>query len=338
VSSRGAAAVRARSRGLAGNGAPRAHVAEIQRSRLLTAAVAVIDELGFMNVTIGHVIARARVSRRTFYELFANLEELLTALLEEVVELIQRQIAGAGLADLAWRERVRGSLWIILASLDREPALARVCVVQALSGGPGVLERREELLARLAAVVDEGRREASRGERECLPLTAEGLVGAAFAIVYSRLLRREREPLTSLQGELMGMIVLPYLGPEAARHEQARPALAEILGAAPRFTGAEDGSLDGVQMRLTYRTALVLASIARHPGASNRLVGDLAGVSDPGQISRLLARLERLGLLANAGEGQLTGEPNVWTLTSMGEQVARNIHLRTPHVRPSRRA
>ncbi len=30
------------------------------------------------------------------------------------------------------------------------------------------------------------------------PLTAEGTVGAAFAIVYARLLRGEREPLTGL--------------------------------------------------------------------------------------------------------------------------------------------
>ena len=83
-------------------------------------------------------------------------------------------------------------------------------------------ERREEILARLAAVVDEGRFEGARGA-ECTPLTAEGLVGAAFTIVYARLLRGERRPLTDLLGELMGMIVLPYQGAAAARREQARP-------------------------------------------------------------------------------------------------------------------
>ena len=55
------------------------------------------------------------------------------------------------------------------------------------------------------------------------PVTAEGVVGAAFAIVYSRLSRRDGEPLTGLLGELMAMIVLPYLGPAAARRERARP-------------------------------------------------------------------------------------------------------------------
>ena len=70
-----------------------------------------------------------------------------------------------------------------------------------------------------------GAGESQRGE-ECPPLTAEGLVGAAFALVYARLLRRDSEPLTGLMGDLMGMIVLPYLGPAAARKEQARPRTA----------------------------------------------------------------------------------------------------------------
>ena len=114
-------------------------------------------------------------------------------------------------------------VWTILAFLDREPALARVCVVQALRAGPLVLERREAVLARLAAVVDEGRSEGARGDG-LTPVTAEGVVGAAFAIVYSRLSRRDGEPLTGLLGELMAMIVLPYLGPAAARRERSRPA------------------------------------------------------------------------------------------------------------------
>ena len=121
-------------------------------------------------------------------------------------------LAAANIDGLPWRERVRTGLWAILSLFDREPALARVCVVQALRGGPRVLGRREEILAGLAAVIDEGRSEGQRGA-ECTPLTAEGLVGAAVAIVYARLLRGERTPLVGLLGELTGMIVLPYLGP-----------------------------------------------------------------------------------------------------------------------------
>ena len=60
-------------------------------------------------------------------------------------------------------------------------------------------------------------------------------------------------------------------------------------------------------MRLTYRTARVLEGVAARPGASNREVAERAGIQDPGQVSKLLARLERLGLLANTSEGTRQG-------------------------------
>ncbi len=315
----------------ASSGASHEQIVEIQRSRLLAAAVCAIDELGYADTTVADITGRARVSRRTFYELFKNREECLTALLEDVVALVEEAIAAADLDGLAWRERVRGGLWAILSFLDREPALARVCIVQASRSGADVLGRREEILARLAAAVDEGRSEAARGG-DCTPLTAEGVVGAAFTILYARLLRGERNPLTSLSGELTGMIVLPYMGAAAARREQARPMPAGTTGApdGPSAPGRAVGDpLEGVPMRLTYRTARVLEGVANLPGASNREVATRAGIHDPGQVSKLLRRLASLGLLANAGDGHAKGEPNAWSLTPKGERVAQSIQLRT---------
>ena len=47
-----------------------------------------------------------------------------------------------------------------------------------------------------------------------------------------------------------------------------------------------------------------------------------ARVSDQGQISKLLARLEGLGLLENTG-GHTQGVPNAWRLTPRGEEIVR---------------
>jgi AcrR family transcriptional regulator/DNA-binding MarR family transcriptional regulator len=313
---------------------PRVQVEEIQRSRLLAAAAVTFDEVGYEQTSVQRVTDRARVSRRTFYELFENREECLVALLDEAVERVERELLAAGLDGLSWRERVRGGLWVILSFLEREPVLARICVVQALHGGPRVLERREEILARLAGVLDEGRREGARGE-ECTLVTAEGLVGGAFGVVYARLRGGDQRPLTGLLDELMGMIVLQYLGPRAARREQQRPAPA--LRPAPEggrsSVGAEKDPLDEVDMRLTYRTAKVLQCIAepggQGSGPSNRAVAESAGVTDPGQISKLLRRLEGLGLVVNTGGGHLSGEPNAWELTPLGRQVAQRLSVLT---------
>jgi AcrR family transcriptional regulator len=314
-------------------GTPRVQVEEIQRSRLLAAAAAVIDEVGYEQTSVQGIATRARVSRRTFYELFGNREACLVALLEEATGRVEREIEAAGLQGLEWRERVRGGLWAILSFLDSEPALARICVVQALHGGPVVMERRERILARLAAVLDEGRREGSRGG-ECTLVTAEGLVGGAFGVVYARLRSGDRRPLTGLLDELVGMIALQYLGARAARREQQRPAPPAARRVPPPGGGVgvrpEHDPLGDLPMRLTYRTALVLQCIADRPLASNRTVAHSAGVADPGQISKLLRRLERLGLAVNTGGGHQSGEPNAWKLTALGHEVERRLSVAAP--------
>jgi AcrR family transcriptional regulator len=306
-------------------------VAELQRARLISAAVLVVDELGWSAAKVAHITSRARVSRRTFYDLFEGREDCLRAVLEDIVVRIEGEFADAELtAGLGWAERVRGGLFAILSFFDREPVLARLCVVQSLQGAPKMLVWREDILARLAATLDEGRQESARAG-ECTVLTAHGLVGAANAIVYTRLLTdKHGEPLVNLLGELMSLIVLPYQGPAAARAERNRtmPPLARAQsksgrrarGAITRFDPLRE-----VPMRLTYRTARVLDGVRTNPGASNRVIGEAADTYDQGQISKLLARLQRLGLVANTGQGQAKGEPNAWTLTPLGSRVADSI-------------
>jgi DNA-binding MarR family transcriptional regulator len=153
--------------------------------------------------------------------------------------------------------------------------------------------------------------------------------------VYARLRSGDQRPLAGLLEELMGMIALHYLGSRAARREQRRPAPASRP--APhggRVSAHTEGDpLDEVDMRLTYRTARVLECIAelgeRGCGPSNRVVAESAGVTDPGQISKLLRRLERLGLAVTTGGGHQSGEPNAWQLTPLGAKVARRLSVLT---------
>jgi DNA-binding MarR family transcriptional regulator len=135
--------------------------------------------------------------------------------------------------------------------------------------------------------------------------------------------------LLELLSPLMGMIVLPYLGRAAAvkeleRSKPERPRRGTSPGAVARrvrLDGPPHDPLEGLDMRLTYRTLMVLSVIATEPGASNRRVGEAAGAHDQGQISKLLRRLSRLGLIQNSGAGQPRGERNAWTLTDRGTEV-----------------
>ncbi len=309
----------------------RSRVVAMQRSRILAATVSAVDELGYSNVSVGDIVTRSRVSRRTFYELFANREQCVVAVLSDALERMELELHHAGVARLAWRERMRIGLWTILSFFEREPALARVCVVSALGGDPQGVALRDEVLARLAQAVGEGRLRGAHVDG-CTRVTAEGVVGAAVAIVYARLREERLDSLTDLLGELMGIVVLPYLGSGAARRERSRPLPPPIRThgdpAAPLAPAGDP--LHGVRMRLTYRTACVLEGLQEHPGANNRQLAELAGIADQGQVSKLLRRLERLGLLENRGLGHAQGEPNAWTLTSKGALVAEGVRMHTP--------
>jgi hypothetical protein len=89
---------------------------------------------------------------------------------------------------------------------------------------------------------------------------------------------------------------------------------------------ASGDPLRELDMRLTYRTVRVLMALAATPGSSNREIGVAAGIADQGQISKLLSRLERLGLVHNQGLAPGKGAPNAWALTAKGLDVERAMN------------
>ena len=294
-------------------------MSEIQRARLLAATVEVVSELGYVGMSTARVSRRAGVSRRTFYELFENREDCFLAAFDDAVARATLLIQAAA-GEASWREQVRAGLFTLLQFIGDEPGLGALVVVDALNAGPNVLARRAHWLEALSSIVDQGRGEVGTGDGPP-PLTADGVVGAVLSVLHAQLLERRDRPLVELLNPLMAIIVHPYLGPAVAREEltRATPTVRRTS------TRPVKDPLDGLNMRITYRTLRVLAAVADQPGGSNREIADHAEISDPGQISRLLARLQKLGLTRNTGLGQTKGETNAWTLTVKGEEVQQSV-------------
>ncbi len=302
--------------------------------------VEVSCEHGASNVTVAHVVERAGVSRRTFYELFDDREECFLAALEDAIARASRCVRDAYDPSASWVARIRGALVALLEFLDVECDTGRLLIIGSLGAGAKALERRRRVLAQIIAVVEEGRmltgspNGAQAGKRSVSDeqppsLTAEGIVGGALAILHARLSGDEEQSssLLELTGPLMSMIVLPYLGPAAARRELARPAPKRRMA----MPSANGNPLRELQMRLTYRTVRVLMAVAAQPGGSNRQVADAAEITDQGQISKLLARLHGLGLIENAAASRTRGAPNAWTLTAKGWDIETAITARQRH-------
>jgi AcrR family transcriptional regulator/DNA-binding MarR family transcriptional regulator len=264
------------------------------------------------------------MSRRTFYELFSDREDCFLAAFDHALERATSVVVPAYEAQSGWRERVRAGLLALLEFLEEEPGLGRLLVVEALGAGPRALERRARVLDALIEIVDRGRVEGRVEQEEQPRLIAEGVVGAAFDVIHTRVLEHDpgaRGSLMELANPLMSMIVMPYVGTAAARRELRKPAPRGRSGAVRR----RQDPLKDLDMRLTYRTVRVLMAIAASPGISNRQVADAAEVGDQGQISKLLSRLDSLGLVRNTAHGHPKGEPNHWTLTPKGHQVEQAI-------------
>jgi AcrR family transcriptional regulator len=302
----------------------------IQRARILTAMIVEVAERGVGNVTVAHVVARSGVSRRTFYELFADREECFLAAFDEGVGRIANVVVPAYESSSKWVGGLRAGLLALLDCLDEDPAIARLLIVESLAAGPSALERRTRVLGVLNRVVDEGRGETKPSVRGAAvvgtehggvmgpAVIAEGAVGSVLAVLHGRLIADGQEPLLGLAGPLVSMIVLPYMGPVAARRELERP-VPEVKARVIRRSVANP--LHELGMRLTYRTIRVLMAVANDPGSSNKSVSEGAGISDQGQVSKLLARLKRAGLVENAGAATDHGTPNAWTLTEKGRMV-----------------
>jgi AcrR family transcriptional regulator len=299
-----------------------AQIGQIQRTRILAAVAQVADAQGVANLTVADVVTRAGVSRRTFYETFSDCEDSLLAALQDAVTRASARVLPAYEAERGpWRARIRAGLVALLQLFDEQPHMARLLVVEWLAAGARALERRQLLLAQLASAVDAGRGARSDTGAAVPELTAEGVVGAVASLLHARLLSRQADArLIGFTNPLMAVIVLPYLGPAAARKEleQSQPEAVSHESE----NGVSEDLFKDLNMRLTYRTMRVLAAVAAHPGGSNRVIARAAGVGDQGQISKLLMRLRKLGLLENTGAPG-KGEANAWTLSAQGAQIER---------------
>ncbi len=119
------------------NGLPSGQVAEIERRRTLTAAVDAVEELGYAHMTVAEVIGRARVSRKTFYDVFADREDCFLAAFDQALEQGRARVTEAHGEHEDWREATRAGLASLLGAMDEEPGMMKLCVVEAQAAGPG---------------------------------------------------------------------------------------------------------------------------------------------------------------------------------------------------------
>jgi AcrR family transcriptional regulator len=194
-------ALKARERGLprGPQALPPEEVAADQRERLYEATIHAINERGFVATTISDLVARAGVSRRSFYEHFENKEECLLATYDALIERLTARIVEAYNPKDEWIDQIEAIVRALFeASSDRPDAARLVCVEMGAAGPVGIERwaRDADLLARFITSVFE----QAPGDGAVPAPVARAIVGALRTILYSRV-RRERSS-RSLKVEL----------------------------------------------------------------------------------------------------------------------------------------
>lgn len=301
------------------------------RKAILDALVEVVAERGFVDTSVALVVARAKVSNRAFYEQFSDLRECFAEVLDLGLSLPAELIAGAFVQEQNWRDGVLAALAELLVFLDAEPALTRIWFGEVMAVGSWALEHREHNIAAMQALIVE--HWLSEGSSQADPVLVRGVMSSILAVLTTHVVTRRREPMVTLLGPLMSLIVTPFLDADAARMQvkRAEALAAKLLAERPAPARAARGAAagvgvvpDGLLLPRAHRARRCLHYLAeqhkRQPGRSNREIGEAIGVTHPGQTSKLLARLTRLGLLAK--HPGAPGRPNAWTLTPEGARVA----------------
>jgi AcrR family transcriptional regulator len=279
------------------------------------------------------VATRAGVSEADFNAIFASVEECYCAAYEQALGRLARTVATAAGRQDGWLERVRSGLVALLGHFDDHPSWARLLVLDAPINVGVSFKCTRRLYDVLAGLLEHHQPAGIPAESsQLIPVrTGELIVGGVFAAIRTTMLGNDGAKLVELAPSLMAFIVAPYLGQAAAQAElDGRPSesSASSLSRPARKRARAISRAAELPVRATHRTTLVLRAIAQAPYSNNREVAQAAGLLDEGQASKLLARLERHGVIENVGVGATRGEPNAWLLTAPGRRRAAQRELR----------
>ena len=194
------------------HGLPRSFVVENQRGRIFESLAAVSAAKGYADVTVKDVVDDAGVSRRTFYDLFADKEQCFLAAYDEIVERLFVAVDRAySTGDRPWPERLAAALHALVANYAGERDLARLAMVDVLAAGPNALARRDATLRRFAVFFEEGQQRlpAMMAMQEML---SQAVVGGLYEALYWYIAEGEAERLPELMPDLIYCALVPYLG------------------------------------------------------------------------------------------------------------------------------
>jgi len=173
-----------------------------QRAALLAAIVQVAGEEGWERTTVRAVVSRAGLSRRTVYELFDDKEACFLAAADALLDEVAQLTRGAHAAAGGGRDGISAALAALLDFCARDPAAARVYLVETAIADPDRWHAHVDLMA-------DRLRCALAGMRDEVPdHTGAMAVGGVYTVARSRVLAGRAGELSGLAPEMTDALCL----------------------------------------------------------------------------------------------------------------------------------
>jgi AcrR family transcriptional regulator len=257
------------------NGMSRDDVARNQRARMYGGMIEAVHERGYPQTTVAHVIALAGVSRRAFYEQFANKEACFLATYDIVVARARKLVLDAWTRERGWANRLHIACKALLDDVADQPKGPRLVLVDSLGIGPKARERMTLASTTFERVVAMAFQADPNGE-ELSPLTVRAIVSGIRHVAFTRMYEHREKELYTLADELLDWIE-SYRSPVARRLNVSGLVQPDLLEPQPAAFLASD------DRRSRALGALVHLTLdERYSELSDPQIAQFAGISTEG--------------------------------------------------------
>jgi AcrR family transcriptional regulator len=259
------------------HGMGRDAVARHQRARLFGAMIEAVHRQGYKATTVAHVIALAGVSRRAFYEQFANKEDCFLGTYDIAVARAKRRMVDGWMNERGWANRVHKSCQAFVEDANRNVKSARLVLIEGLGLGARSRERLMRSAVAFERVLTEGFRAAPDGV-QLPPLGPKAIVGGGRYLMFERLRTDRVDELPILTDELLDWISAyrspaarigvsrtapPHRPAEPARFLESEEKRARVLGAVVHLT-LDEGYLELTDPQIAQFAGMSTESFHKH--------------------------------------------------------------------------
>ncbi len=192
-----------------------------QRVRLALALIDSIGDGGYRATRVADVIARAGISRKTFYENFENKQELLLWTFDVIAAELTRRIEDAYRETDGWPGRVEAAIGALFSSAIDNPGALRLSLLEIAAVGPAGIERRERSIGRYERFLHDALSLAP-GEGAVSDTIVKAVIGGFNRVLYGRVQDDDASALLALVPDLSTWAASYYPAPAAMLAEPKR--------------------------------------------------------------------------------------------------------------------